>query len=36
MKFVLMMHAPRGDGGYQINAWKPEEFLLKIGRLRAS
>jgi hypothetical protein len=30
MKFMLMMHAPRGDGDYQINAWKPEEFRAHI------
>lgn len=23
MKFMLMMHAPRGDGSYQISTWKP-------------
>jgi hypothetical protein len=30
MKFMLMMHAPRGDGGYQINQWKPEELRAHI------
>ena len=30
MKFMLMMHAPRGDGDYQINEWKPEEFRAHI------
>ena len=30
MKFILMMHAPRGDGGYAINKWKPEEFRAHI------
>jgi hypothetical protein len=30
MKFMLMMHTPRGDGGYQINRWKPEEFRAHI------
>jgi hypothetical protein len=30
MKFMLMMHTPRGDGAYQINAWKPEEFRAHI------
>ena len=30
MKFMLMMHAPRGNGDYQINAWKPEEFRAHI------
>ena len=27
MRFILMMHAPRGNSGdYQINSWKPEEL----------
>lgn len=30
MKFMLMMHAPRGDGEYQISGWKPEEFQAHI------
>lgn len=30
MKFMLMMHAPRGDGDYPINQWKPEEFRAHI------
>jgi hypothetical protein len=30
MKFMLMMHAPRGDGDYQISSWKPEEFRAHI------
>ena len=30
MKFMLMMHAPRGTGDYQINTWKPEEFRAHI------
>ncbi len=30
MKFMLMMHAPRGDGSYQINTWKPEELRAHI------
>jgi hypothetical protein len=30
MKFMLMMHAPRGTGDYQINQWKPEEFRAHI------
>jgi hypothetical protein len=30
MKFMLMMHAPRGSGEYEINAWKPEEFRAHI------
>jgi hypothetical protein len=30
MKFMLMMHAPRGTGEWQINQWKPEEFRAHI------
>ncbi len=30
MKFMLMMHAPRGSGDYQTNQWKPEEFRAHI------
>jgi hypothetical protein len=30
MKFMLMMHAPRGSGDYQLNSWKPEEFRAHI------
>ena len=30
MKFMLMMHAPRGTGDYAINNLKPEEFRAHI------
>jgi hypothetical protein len=30
MKFMLMMHAPRGNGDYQVNQWKPEEFQAHV------
>lgn len=30
MKFMLMMHAPKGNGDYQINQWKPEELRAHI------
>jgi len=26
MKYMLMMHAPRGTGDYQISDWSPEDF----------
>jgi hypothetical protein len=26
MKYMLMMHAPRETGDYQINKWSPEDF----------
>ena len=31
MKFMMMMHAPRGTGDYQINSWKAEEFKAHIA-----
>jgi hypothetical protein len=31
MKFMLMMHAPRGTGDYAILGWKPEELQAHIG-----
>ena len=31
MRFMLMMHAPRGTGDYAVNAWKPEELQAHIG-----
>jgi hypothetical protein len=31
MKFMLMMHAPRGTGDYQVNDWSPEDFQAHIG-----
>ena len=30
MKYMLMMHAPRGTGDYQINNWSPEDFQAHI------
>jgi len=30
MKFMLMMHTPRGNGEYQIGDWKPEDFRAHI------
>jgi hypothetical protein len=38
MKFMLMMHAPRGTGEYAVSQWKPEElqahvaFMHKLNR----
>ena len=26
MKYMLMMHAPRGNGEYRIDEWSPEDF----------
>ena len=31
MRYMLMMHAPRGTGEYQISEWKPEEIRAHIG-----
>ena len=30
MKYILMMHAPRGNGGYRISDWPPEDFRAHI------
>ena len=30
MKFILMMHAPRGTGDYEIFHWPPERFRAHI------
>ncbi len=31
MKFILMMHAPRGTGDYQINSWSPGDFQAHLA-----
>lgn len=31
MRFMLMMHAPRGTGEYQVNNWAPEDFQAHIA-----
>jgi hypothetical protein len=31
---MLMMHAPRGNGDYQILGWSPEDFKAHIGFMR--
>jgi hypothetical protein len=31
MRFMLMMHAPRGTGDYQINSWSPQDLEAHIG-----
>lgn len=30
MKYMLMMHAPRGTGVYAVNNWAPEDFKAHI------
>ena len=31
MKFMLMMHAPRGNGEYRISDWTPDDFKAHIA-----
>jgi hypothetical protein len=31
MKFMLMMHTPRGTGDYQVARWTPEDFQAHIA-----
>ncbi|MBA3259817.1 MAG: hypothetical protein H0T68_10190 [Gemmatimonadales bacterium] len=31
MRYMLMMHAPRGTGDYQISDWSPEDFKAHIA-----
>ena len=31
MRFMLMMHAPRGTGDYQIFSWSPDDLKNHIG-----
>jgi hypothetical protein len=31
MRYMLMMHAPRGTGVYQIDDWSPEDFQAHIA-----
>jgi len=33
MKFMMMMHVPRGTGDYQIYSWPPEDFQAHIAFL---
>ena len=30
MKYMLMMHAPRGTGDYQVGNWSPDDFKAHI------
>ena len=34
MKYMLMMHAPRGTGDWQVSQWKPEELGAHIGFMK--
>src|SRR3954463_11279292 len=31
MRYILMMHAPRGTGDYQINAWTPDALTAHMS-----
>jgi hypothetical protein len=31
MRFMLMMHAPRGTGEYQVSSWSPKDLEAHIG-----
>lgn len=31
MRYILMMHAPRGTGDYQISSWSPDDLKAHIG-----
>ena len=31
MKYMMMMHAPRGTGDYQVDQWSPEDFKAHIA-----
>jgi hypothetical protein len=31
MKYMLMMHAPRGNGDYAVSKWAPEDLKAHIG-----
>ena len=31
MRYMLMMHAPRGTGDYQVNDWSPADFQAHIA-----
>lgn len=31
MKFMLMMHAPRGTGEYRVSDWSPDDFTAHIA-----
>jgi hypothetical protein len=31
MKYMMMMHAPRGTGDYKVNEWSPEDFQAHIA-----
>lgn len=34
MRYMIMMHTPRGTGDYAINDWSPEDFKAHIGYMQ--
>ena len=34
MRYMLMMHAPRGTGEYQISGWSPDDFKAHIAFMK--
>ena len=34
MRYMLMMHAPRSSGDWQVNSWSPDDFNAHIGFMR--
>jgi hypothetical protein len=35
VKFMLMMHAPRGNGDWGVSEWKPEEVKAMVAHMHA-
>jgi hypothetical protein len=35
VKYMLMMHAPRGTGEYQISSWSPDDFKAHMDFMHA-
>ena len=31
MRYIMMMHAPKGSGEYKVNDWAPEDFKAHLG-----
>jgi hypothetical protein len=35
MKYMMMMHTPRGTGDYQVSQWSPDDFKAHIAFMHA-
>jgi len=35
MRYMLMMHAPRGTGDYQVSTWSPNDLKAHVGFMRS-